>query len=75
MSEEAESQPEPEAKTTNKVESSAPPERFPLSPGLSIIGLFVTGLAGIIVGINEGGGVPLLASALSFGTVAWIAFR
>lgn len=56
-------------------ESPTPREPFPLSPGLSIIGLFITGFVGIFVGINEGGGLPLLASALSFGTVAWIAFR
>ena len=61
---------EPEAE-----ESSPPREPFPLSPGLSIIGLFVTGIVGIIVGITSGEGLALLASTLSFGTVAWIAFR
>jgi hypothetical protein len=58
-------------------DSSPPPPRdpFALSPGLSIIGLFLTGLIGILVGVNEGDGVALLVSFLSFGTVAWIAFR
>lgn len=48
---------------------------IPVSPGLSIIGLFVTGIVGIIVGITSGSGIALIASVLAFGWVAWIAFR
>ncbi len=49
--------------------------KAPVSPGLSIVGLFLTGIVGIIVGILEGSGSALLASTLSFGVVAWLSFR
>ncbi len=49
--------------------------KTPVSPGLSIVGLFLTGIVGIIMGILVGSGVALLASAFSFGLVAWLSFR
>ena len=51
------------------------PDSFPLAPGLSIMGLLATGIVGIFVGIYGDNGVALLASTLSFGLVAWLAFR
>ena len=49
--------------------------KAPVSPGLSIVGLFLTGIVGIIMGILTGSGVALFASVFSFGLVAWLAFR
>lgn len=49
--------------------------KTPVPPGLSIVGLFLTGIVGIIVGILVGSGVALFASVFSFGLVAWLSFR
>lgn len=48
---------------------------FPASPGMAVIGLFATGIAGILVGLIASSGTALIAAALAFGTVAWVAFR
>ena len=50
-------------------------ETFPASPGIAVIGLFATGIAGILVGLIASSGTALIAAALAFGTVAWVAFR
>ncbi len=49
--------------------------KAPVSPGLSIVGLFLTGIVGIFMGILTGSGVALFASVFAFGLVAWLAFR
>lgn len=56
-------------------EESRKKVKTPVSPGLSIVGLFLTGIVGIIMGILVGSGVALLASVFSFGLVAWLSFR
>ncbi len=56
-------------------ENDPSPTPPPVSPGLSIIGLLITGVVGIVIGIEARDGLALLASAFSFGLVAWIAFR
>lgn len=44
-------------------------------PGLAGIGLIITGIAGIIIAFGGGGGLSLLASALSFGIVFYVCFK
>lgn len=65
---------EPSSHSEDKSEDQGS-QSFPISPGLSVIGLFLTGLVGIILAIFTGSAVSLFASAISFGLIAWIAFR
>ncbi|MCF7673785.1 MAG: hypothetical protein K9N23_04725 [Akkermansiaceae bacterium] len=44
-------------------------------PGLAIIGLILTGIAGIVHAFLSGAAVSLLAAALAFGTLLYVSFR
>lgn len=44
-------------------------------PGFGIIGLLITGLSGIVHAfVFQGGGAGLIASAIAFGLIVYVAF-
>jgi len=49
--------------------------RMTALPGLAGIGLILTGIAGLISAFLGGGGLSLLASALSFGIIFYVCFK
>lgn len=50
-------------------------KRMSAIPGMAVLGLMVTGVAGLVLAIPTGNGVSLLASAIAFGIVFFVSFK
>ena len=50
-------------------------ERMTAVPGLAVLGLMITGIAGLFHAYGNGEGVSLVASALAFGIIFYVSFN
>lgn len=53
-------------------EDEQPTRRISAVPGLAVLGLMVTGVAGIVVAILASSPLALFAATVAFGAVLWV---
>jgi hypothetical protein len=51
------------------------PPKISAIPGLAIVGLLLTGIAGMVHAFMFEAGMGLLAAAVAFGTLLYVSFR
>ncbi len=54
---------------------SPEPRRGTVVPGFASLGLNVVGITGIYLGIRDHDPMGLIAAAVAFGIILWVAFR
>jgi hypothetical protein len=54
------------------------PKKITAVPGLAVVGLFATGVVGIVAAFSDasaGDGLALLASAIAFSSLLYVAYK